>query len=413
MNKKVLIIGFVWPEPNATAAGTRMLELIQFFLDAQYEVSFASAAKKSDLSLNLDELSVNTKDILLNDNSFDTYVQDLDPGIVVFDRFLTEEQYGWRISEVCPLALRILDTEDLHFLRKARETARKQQNDDFLPFIKNDTAKREIASIYRCDLSLIISKFEEQLLVEQFNIDKSLLLYLPFLMQKRDEKILAKFPGFEERHHFITMGNFKHMPNWDSVLYLKHHIWPLIRKKLPAVELHIYGAYVSEKARQLNNKKDGFIIKGWISDKSEAFKNARVCLSPLRFGAGLKGKLIDAMVFGTPSVTTSIGAEGIKDDLLWNGFISDDPEEIAQLAFHLYTNQTDWHTAQLNGVKLLNTNFDGELYKNGFQVRINQLADQLGRHRDENFTGTMLAHHTLQSTKYLSKWIALKNANAR
>ena len=138
MNKKVLIIGFVWPEPNATAAGTRMLELIQFFLDAQYEVSFASAAKKSDLSLNLDELSVNTKDILLNDNSFDTYVQDLYPGIVVFDRFLTEEQYGWRISEVCPLALRIPDTEDLHFLRKARETARKQQNDDFLPFIKNE-----------------------------------------------------------------------------------------------------------------------------------------------------------------------------------------------------------------------------------------------------------------------------------
>jgi len=413
MNKKVLIIGFVWPEPNATAAGTRMFELIQFFLDEQYEVSFASAARKTELSLNLDELFVNTKDILLNDNSFDTYVQDLDPGIVLFDRFLTEEQYGWRIREICPLAIRILDTEDLHFLRKARETARKQQNDDFLPFIKNETAKREIASIYRCDLSLIISKFEEQLLFEHFNIDKSLLLYLPFLIQKKDEESLTLLPGFEERHHFITMGNFKHLPNWDSVLYLKHHIWPLIRKKLPDVELHIYGAYVSEKARQLHNKEDGFIIKGWISDKSEAFKNARVCLSPLRFGAGLKGKLIDAMVFGTPSVTTSIGAEGIKDDLLWNGFISDDPEEIAELAFQLYTNQTDWNTAQLNGDKLLNTNFDCEVYKRNLQVSIQGLADQLTEHRDKNFTGSMLAHHTLQSTKYLSKWIELKNANAQ
>jgi glycosyltransferase involved in cell wall biosynthesis len=409
MNKKVLIIGFVWPEPNATAAGTRMLQLIHFFLDEQYEVSFASAAKKTDLSVDLDTLNVKTKDIQLNDSSFDVYAQELDPEIVVFDRFLTEEQYGWRIREVCPLAIRILDTEDLHFLRKARETAGKQENNDFLSFVKNDTAKREIASIYRSDLSLIISKVEEKLLYEEFKIDRSLLLYLPFLIEKNSKEGLSELPGFSERHHFMTMGNFKHQPNWDSVLYLKQDIWPLIRKKLPDVELHVFGAYVSEKARQLNNKKDGFIIKGWASDKSEAFKTARVCLAPLRFGAGLKGKLIDAMVFGTPSITTSIGIEGIKGELPWNGFVSDEPAEIAQLAFHLYTNADAWKTAQLNGIKLLRANFDGEAYKKAFQIRIKQLTNNLSHHRERNFTGAMLSHHTLQSTKYLSKWIALKN----
>ena len=218
MNKKVLIIGFVWPEPNATAAGTRMLQLIQFFLDQQYEVSFVSAAKRTDLSMDLEELSVKTRAIQLNDISFNHYAQDLDPGIVIFDRFLTEEQYGWRIREACPLAIRILDTEDLHFLRKARETARKQQSDDFLSFIKNDTAKREIASIYRCDLSLIISEYEIQLLLDEFKIDKSLLLYLPFLMDNQDKGFLTMLPLYEDRHHFVTMGNFKHPPNWDSVL---------------------------------------------------------------------------------------------------------------------------------------------------------------------------------------------------
>ena len=134
MNKKVLIIGLIWPEPDATAAGTRMKQLIHFFCNQNYDISFASAAKKSDLSMNLEELFISTKLIQLNHFTFDDYIKDLDPGIVVFDRFLTEEQYGWRVREVCPNALRILDTEDLHFLRKARETALKQHNEDVVPF---------------------------------------------------------------------------------------------------------------------------------------------------------------------------------------------------------------------------------------------------------------------------------------
>ena len=271
MNKKVLIIGLIWPEPDATAAGTRMKQLIHFFRNQDYDISFASAAKKSDLSMDLEKLSVSTKFIQLNHFTFDDYIKDLDPGIVVFDRFLTEEQYGWRIREVCPNALSILDAEDLHFLRKAREIAVKHDSEDMLPYLKNDIAKREIASIYRCDLSLVISKYEENLLINTFNIDQSLILYLPFLFENQGSDEQASLPIFEDRAHFITMGNFKHLPNWDSILYLKNHIWPLIRKKLPEVELHVYGAYAPEKALQLNNKKEGFIIKGWASKKKGSF----------------------------------------------------------------------------------------------------------------------------------------------
>ena len=413
MNKKVLIIGLIWPEPDATAAGTRMKQLIHFFRNQNYDISFASAAKKSDLSMDLQKRSVSTKLIQLNHFTFDDYIKDLDPGIVVFDRFLTEEQYGWRVREVCPNALRILDTEDLHFLRKARETAVIQHNEDVLRFLKNDTAKREIASIYRCDLSLVISKYEESLLVITFNIDQALILYLPFLFENQDAVKQASLPTFQDRAHFMTMGNFKHQPNWDSILYLKNQIWPLIRKKLPGVELHIYGAYVSEKALQLNNKNEGFIIKGWVPKKKQAFIHSRVCLAPLRFGAGLKGKLIDAMQFGTPSVTSSIGAEGIQAKLDWNGFVTDDTEDFAQFAVRLYTHEQDWKTAQSNGFKLLNENFNKQKSEDAFQLRISQLRNELEQHREKNFIGSMLAYHTLQSTKYLSKWIEVKNANAQ
>jgi glycosyltransferase involved in cell wall biosynthesis len=354
-----------------------------------------------------------SKGIQLNHSGFDVFIKDLDPAIVIFDRFLAEEQYGWRVSEACPKAVRILDTEDLHFLRKARETALAKNSQDINLHLKNDTALREIASIYRCDLSLVISKFEEELLLNHFTIPPALILYLPFLLERQNPDDLAALPGYDQRKHFMTMGNFKHQPNWDAVLTLKKYIWPLIRKELPKAELHVYGAYVSEAARKLHNEKEGFMIKGWIQDKKKAYVNSRVLLAPLRFGAGLKGKLIDAMQYGTPSVSSSIGAEGIQGELEWNGFVADKPEDFARCAVNLYETEQVWNTAQLNGIKLLNINFDRSFYEAGFQHKISQIRQQLNEHRAQNFIGQILAHHTLQSTKYLSKWIEAKNANAQ
>jgi len=121
--KNLLIIGFVWPEPNSTAAGSRMLQLIELFQKNGYAVTLVCAASKSDKSFDLDTLNIQTFDIQLNDSSFDVLVKEMNPDIVMFDRFLTEEQFGWRVAENCPEAIRILDTEDLHFLRSARQIA--------------------------------------------------------------------------------------------------------------------------------------------------------------------------------------------------------------------------------------------------------------------------------------------------
>jgi glycosyltransferase involved in cell wall biosynthesis len=309
MNKKVLIIGLIWPEPAATAAGTRMMQLIHFFLNHEYELSFASVSSKTELSFDLESLGINCFSIELNHSSFDVKLKELTPGIVLFDRFLSEEQFGWRVQESCPDALRILDTEDLHFLRKSRELALKDNNADWQKYIQNDITKREVASIFRCDISLIISQFEVSLLEDYFKISPSLLCYLPIFDQSYLDNSIRNQHTYEERKHFMTIGNFKHKPNLDAVRFLRESIWPLIKGQLPTCEMHVYGAYPSEAVKQLESKKEGFFIKGWIAEKSQAFTNYRVCLAPLRFGAGQKGKLLDAMHFGTPSVTTSIGAE--------------------------------------------------------------------------------------------------------
>lgn len=409
MNKKILIIGLIWPEPTTTAAGTRMMQLVHFFLHRNYDVNFASVAAKSEQSFDLEKLKVNCLSIELNHSSFDSRIKELAPEIVLFDRFLTEEQFGWRVQENCPDALRILDTEDLHFLRKSRELALKANDTNWQEYIQNDITNREIASIYRSDLSLIISKYEVSLLEDSFNISPSLLFYLPIFDQSYTDTNLKDFLPYEEREHFMTIGNFKHKPNLDAVRFLRKSIWPLIRSKLPKSEMHIYGAYPSEAVKQLESEKEGFYVKGWISDKKKAFVNYRICLAPLRFGAGQKGKLIDAMHFGTPSITTSIGIEGISDSEIWNGFVENDIEEFANKSILLYSKKEIWQEAQLKGRQILKEHFNKSFFEVQFELLIEKSQQELDSHRNNNFIGTMLSHHSMQSSKYFSKWIEYKN----
>lgn len=408
-NIKVLIIGKVWPEPNSSAAGSRMMQLIELFKAWGWSVTFATAAKKSEFAADLEGIGAGSVSIQLNDASFDEYISALNPNIVLFDRFMTEEQFGWRVAEQNPDALRILDTEDLHCLREARYTALKEERNFEEPDLFNRYAKREIASILRCDLSLIISSYEMNLLKQVFRIDENLIVFLPFMLESISEEDVINWAPYNKRDHFISIGNFLHEPNWDSVLYLKQTIWPLIREKIPAVEFHIYGAYTSQKVEQLHDAGNGFLIKGRAKDAKKVVSNARVLLAPLRFGAGLKGKLIEAMQCGTPSVTTEVGAEAMYADLSWPGFIENDPQSFADKAVELYKDESKWNDAQQNGIKIINRLYPKqELGERLFQ-RIQQIQANLTSHRQSNFMGEILHYHTVASTKYMSKWIEEKN----
>lgn len=409
MNKKLLIIGCVWPEPKSSAAGTRMLQLITFFQSENYKITFATATSKTENAFNLAALGIPEVAIKLNHASFDEFIKTDNPDIVLFDRFLTEEQFGWRVAENCPNALRLLDTEDLHGLRKARELAFKANEIDFKKHLVNDTSKREIASIYRCDLSLIISEAEMDLLQNYFKVDSALLQYLPFLLEPISKENNSILPDFKSRAHFITIGNFFHKPNYQSVLYLKEVIWPGIRKQLPKAELHIYGAYASQKVTQLHNAKERFLVKGFAQEVHDVMQDSRVCLAPLQFGAGLKGKLIDAMLNGTPSVMTTIAAEGMFGDLDPSGFIADEPEIFIEKAVALYTTESIWKAKQENGFQIINKRFNKLAFETSLLKRLNQISADLESHRHHNFTGQMLQHQSLQSSKFMSKWIELKN----
>jgi glycosyltransferase involved in cell wall biosynthesis len=405
----ILIIGLVWPEPKSSATGSRLIRLIELFISKNWEVTFCSAAAKSEFSENLVSIGVNEIPIELNNSSFDIFIKMQNPTVVVFDRFMIEEQYGWRVAEHCPKAVRILDTEDLHFLRKARQFAVKENRTVEESDLKSEEAKREIAAILRCDLSLIISKYELNLLEDNFKIESSIMHYLPFSFAPITNENKMKWKSFKDRLDFVTIGNFLHAPNADTVKYLKSIIWPIIRKQLPAAKIHIYGAYISQQFLEMNDEKSGFIVHGRAESALEVIGNARVLLAPIRFGAGLKGKLAEAMLAGTPSVTTSIGAEAMHENLIWNGYVRDEPAAFANAAVELYLNKNEWCRAQENGGIIINQLFSSDDKENSFLEKIKNIAGNLEDHRQNNFYGSILLHHTINSTKYMSKWIEEKN----
>lgn len=402
--KRLLIIGLVFPEPSSSAAGTRMLQLIALFQEMGYSITFASSAQESEHSFDLNSIQVSTSKIELNSSTFDIFIRELNPDIVLFDRFISEEQFGWRVIENCPNAIRVLDTEDLHCLRYARHKSIKNGTDFKIEdLLVEESAKREIASIYRCDLTLMISDFEMYILKDVFKIDTSLLFYLPMFYETKEES-----KSFATRKDFVFIGNFLHEPNYDAVLQLKT-FWKEIKKNLPEANLNIYGAYSSQKVEQLQNVKEGFLIKGRAENAFEVIENAKVLLAPLRFGAGVKGKLLEAMVVGTPTITTLIGSEGISNTTDWNGFVVENTTDFVTKSIELYSNEEVWLSKQKKGIDILEKYFFRDKYFADFNNKILKIENNLAKWRSNNFIGNLLINNQFLSVKFMSKWIEEKN----
>jgi len=132
-------------------------------------------------------------------------------------------------------------------------------------------------------------------------------------------------------------------------------------------------------------------------------------LAPLRFGAGLKGKCINSMQAGTPSVTTLVGAEGISSATDWPGFVEEDAQTFCSSAVKLYQDQNLWEQKQKQGYEILKSNFNKNDFQSIFKARIDETLEYLKDSRRKNVIGELLKHHHHRSTKYLSLWIQAKN----
>lgn len=403
--QRIAVIGYVWPEPNSSAAGQNMLNLLQLFVEAGYQVSFICAANDSIHATNLDAMGIEVHTTQINDDSFDALIKAVSPDVVMFDRFMIEEQFSWRVKMACPNAMLVLNTEDLHSLRAARQNAVKQGYDARDANLNTEMAHREIASILRADLTLIISRAELRLLIDEYQVPTAQLIYFPLHVDSPETSL----PDFNDRHGFMTIGNFRHEPNWDAVRYLRESIWPEIRRALPHAQLALYGAYPAKKVTNLHNEKIGFHVKGWVENAHQAIAKHRVMLAPMRFGAGVKGKLVSAMLTQTPSVTTWVGAEGLGDSSSWPGAVCDDPAEFAAHAVNLHKHASQWKAANDKSSNILHQYTDKGRHRQTLVSTVGAIHAALANHRSGLFLQQMMWHHSVRSAQFMSQWITAKN----
>jgi len=217
---------------------------------------------------------------------------------------------------------------------------------------------------------------------------------------------------YAEKQDFVLIGNFRHAPNYHSAKVLRENIWPhvysLLKNQVPSVSCHVYGAYMSPKAKQLENKSINFYMHGFANNQFEVINRARVMLAPINFGAGVKGKLLDAMRCDTPSVTTTIGAEGITD-LPWSGVVSDSIDEFKTAATELYLDPDRWQGAVDNGRTILHQDYNANRGRKQFIDTLSQAHSELGKRRESNFLQRLLNQQQFLASKYMSQWIEAKN----
>ena len=423
--RKCLLITTVWPEWTSSAAGVRTRYLAEVFQKAGYRVTLQCSAVDSRFRSELEALGFETHAQPINDDSFDTWIKEYAPDVVIFDRFVIEEQFGWRVKQHSPTTLLVLDTQDLHFLRRHRgaelqssptqwsqitERSEKlkalQQSD----WTSNADALRELGAIQRCDLSLVVSDFERDLLLQSpFSIPPTKILLCRWGVAPLPE---TETPNWETREGLSLIGNFRHPPNHDGVFWFHREIWPILQAQSSRrIRVHLYGAYAPREISELHSPETGFLFHGWAPDETLALQRAQLNLAPLRFGAGIKGKILEGWRAGTPCIATSIGAEGLCESDDFGGKIANSSEEFANaiLSFTEDVQGSRFREAAQQGRDILARHYSPDSIASELLNRVEDLLQDLSEIRRSDFWGAVLSQELCARTKYFSQWIEAKN----
>jgi hypothetical protein len=222
-----------------------------------------------------------------------------------------------------------------------------------------------------------------------------------------------------DAHSFVFCGGFKHAPNIDAVRLLLRTIWPQIRAQLPTAQLHIHGAYCPMEFQQAHNPVEtGIHVHGYTPSLETVWdRPGSVLLAPLRFGAGIKGKIIDAWTYGMPVVTTPVGAEGMTtmawrgDEKSFGGDIAWTIADFVELAVQLVVTTKQYVDAAQRGQDLLCEMQNRETNWTRVASAIDQVRVDLHQRRSVDYTRALLWHHSTRSTEYFSRWIELKETS--
>lgn len=336
---RALVIDHRIPMPDQDAGSGRIFELMLLLQELGLGVTFYPLNRVL-IPRYQDALTSRGIEVLAETEDLDTYLDQMGSALKV--AVLSRPTVAWAIYPMMrtrsPATPLVYDTVDLHYLRERGHAS-----------FEGGMAAEQRAD-FHFDIELTLARLCEQTWTVTHEEKDALLAELPDLRIEVVPTIHQDEPRgltYEQRRGIVFVGSYSHAPNSDAALWLANDILPIVRRQLPDVQLHLVGSSVTSEIEAL--ARDDVVVDGWVPSLDEVYRRMRVVVAPLRFGAGMKGKVGEALAHGVPVVTTAIGAQGHGLRHGEDALIADDAEGLAQAIVDAYRNRDLWARLATNG----------------------------------------------------------------
>ena len=365
VTKRALVVDARVLCPDQDAGSLRMLKILEILQQCGFQVTFAphNAQRLSPYTERMQEMGIEC----LYDPFFGNFdalflERATEFDVIILSRAETAEKVFPKCKEYAPETPVIFDTVDLHFLRGQREA--KLTNDETKWKHASDMETLELTLGAASDAVIVVSTEEARILKEKLPGKRIAVISMIHEVQR-------VIPPFSDRRDFLFVGGFEHTPNVDAMLWFCSKIMPHVLEQLPEAKLHIIGSKITESIRLLADEH--IIIHGYVERIEPFLESSLLSVAPLRYGAGVKGKITQSMSFGVPVVSTTIGAEGMHLTHGENILVADTPCQFAQFIIQLHREPALWKRLSSNGLKNIQEHFSFETASRDLKALLSEL----------------------------------------
>jgi GT2 family glycosyltransferase len=339
-DRTVLLVNPYPPCYDKESGSRRLFEIIKLFKQLHYHVIFApdNGLKEEPYVSELQDLQV---EVLYTQPGYGT------PVVEQIEARLPLVDCAWvcfpaQAEKYLPLLRRhphikvIYDTIDLHYVRMQRAWALlPEPRDPAQAQAWQEMQQLELALARQADLTLTVTAVEQQVLQAQGVRSVAVMpnVHIPYGGQR---------PGFEQRQGLLFIGGYQHPPNVDGVVWLCEEIMPLLWQQLPGLTVTLLGSQPPAAVQQLAERDGRVVVPGYVADVSPYFLSHRVFVTPLRYGAGMKGKVGQSLEYGLPVVSTSVGVEGMNLVAGEQVLVADTAAALAAAVLRVYQEPDLW-----------------------------------------------------------------------
>jgi len=269
------------------------------------------------------------------------------------------------IRSHCPQATVVFNTVDLHYLREERQAAVERSSELARKAVA--TKATELAVMRKADCTIVLNTAEKEILAREVAVRRKHIAVMPLIIP-----VPGRSASFEERRDVVFIGGYNHQPNVDAVSFFARDIWPQVRRRLPDARFVIVGSNPPPEILSLQG--DGIVIAGFVADLAKLFGACRLSVAPIRYGAGMKGKVLTSLSYGVPCVATAIAAEGGDYRHDENILVADDPESFADSVVRVYENEQLWERLSKNGLLFVEQNYSLAAGHDRMQALLKELS---------------------------------------